>query len=244
MKKETVVENVELPSAASFVRRVSWGAILAGLFVTLVLQIMFTLLGAAIGLASIDPLRQSTSGKSIAIGSGIWMLVTALISIWVGACISGRLSGGPERADGLIHGIVTWSVSTCATLLLLATVTTALLGATGSLLHGAVALGGAAVGSDQSASWQEQLMGPMPQPRTALTPTGRTDDNQPAQTQPGTDTNQVTQAADTARQGASKGALWGFIALLLGLAAAAWGGWTGTASLPARVEPVAVATTT
>jgi len=246
-KEETIVENVEVSSAPSLVRRVSWGAILAGLFVTLVIQVMFTLLGAAIGLASVDPLRQGPSGKSIAIGSGIWLLVTGLVSIWLGACIAGRLSGGPGRADGLIHGIVTWSVSTCATLLLLATATTALLGAAGSLLHGAVALGGAALGSEQNAPWQDQLMGGMPQQvRTALSPTGRTDENQPgqpAQAQSGSETNQVAQSAETAREGASKGLLWGFIALVLGLAAAAWGGWVGTASLPPRAAEVPAAAT-
>jgi hypothetical protein len=243
MKEETVVESVEVPSAPSLVRRVSWGAILAGLFVTLVMQVMFTLLGAAIGLASVDPLRQSSSGKGFAISSGIWLLVSALMSIWVGACISGRLSGGPGRADGLIHGIVTWSVSTCATLLLLATATTALLGATGALLHGAVALGSAALGSEQNGPWQDQFMGAMPQQvRTALSPTGRTDDNPTAQNQSGSDTNHVAQAAETAKEGASKGALWGFIGLVLGLAVAAWGGWVGTASLPPRAPPVPVST--
>ena len=239
MKKEAAVDNVELASAPSLVRRVSWGAILAGLFVTLVIQVMFTLLGAAIGLASLDHLQQSSSGKSIAIGSGIWMLVTALVSIWVGACISGRLSGGPGRTDGLIHGLVTWSVSTCATLLLLTTVTTTLLGAAGSLFHGAVALGGAALGSDQSTPWQNQIMGATAQAQNALTPTGRTNENQVSQSQ--VSTNQIAQAAETAKEGASKGALWGFIALVLGMAAAAWGGWVGTASLPPRVEEVAVA---
>jgi len=242
MKKETAVENVELASAPSLVRRVSWGAILAGLFVTLVIQVMFTLLGAAIGLASLDHLRQSSSGKDIAMGSGIWMLLTALVSIWVGACISGRLSGGPGRADGLIHGLVTWSVSTCATLLLLTTVTTALLGATGSLLHGAVALGGTTLGPNQSTPWQDQIMGATSQAQNALTPTGRTNENQVSQG-PGADTNQIVQTAEAAREGASKGALWGFIALALGMATAAWGGWVGTASLPPRVEEVAVAAT-
>jgi hypothetical protein len=246
MKKETAVEDVEISSTPALLRRVSWGAILAGLFVTLVMQVMFTLLGAAIGLASVDQLRQSSSGKSFAIGSGIWMLLTALFSIWIGACVSGRLCGGPGRTDGLIHGTVTWSVSTCATMLFLATATTALPGATGSLLHGAVTLGGSVWGSDQqnNSSWQDQLMGGVQKMQNTLSPTGRAGDTQTTSGRASVDTNQVAQAAETAREGASKGALWGFLALVLGLATAAWGGWVGTASIPPRVEGAAVTAAT
>src|SRR5262249_37942603 len=47
---------------------------------------------------------------------------------------------------------------------------------------------------------------------------------------------QAAQKADEAARGVSQGALWGFIALLLGLAVAAWGGWSGVASLPRPLE--------
>src|SRR4051812_30573732 len=116
MREEVVVESPVGRPAPSWVKRVSWGAIFAGLFVTIVLQIMLTLLGVAVGLAQVEPLQGETPTKGLAIGSGIWVLVSSLISIWVGACVSGRLSGGPRRADGLLHGIVTWSVSTVAML--------------------------------------------------------------------------------------------------------------------------------
>jgi hypothetical protein len=52
---------------------------------------------------------------------------------------------------------------------------------------------------------------------------------QQARAQTGQKAKQVGQAA---AQGVSQGALWSFIALLLGLLVAAWGGWAGTASLP------------
>jgi len=40
------------------------------------------------------------------------------------------------------------------------------------------------------------------------------------------------QVGQAAAEGISQGALWSFLALLLGLLAAAWCGWAGTASLP------------
>jgi len=58
-------------------------------------------------------------------------------------------------------------------------------------------------------------------------------------------TQEARQVGDKVARGVSKGALWGFIGMIVGLAAAAWGGWVGTASLPRydrpynRTEPAA-----
>jgi hypothetical protein len=304
MKQEVYVERTEVATAPSLARRVSWGAIFAGFFVTMVVQLTLTLLGAAVGAASLEPMRDDHNGQKIAIATGIWLLATGLISIWVGACVAGRLSGGPRRADGLIHGIVTWSVSTCATLALLATTLGAVLGGTGALLGGALALGGLTGSEGNEAPLQEQVKNLFPQGGPLLPPTGRTEQGaaQPpgkltelsqkdgqlaaalaemekkggaaqaseerdkaismltaqynmdqqqasnlvqqwdqeyqhaqAQTQ-----QKAGQTAKTATRGVASGALWGFVALALGLIFAAWGGWAGTASLPTYVQATSV----
>src|SRR5262245_9676498 len=181
---EVHVENAEL-TPPSLTRRVSWGAIFAGFFVTIVVQIMLTLLGAAVGIASLEPFREPHSGQKVAIASGIWLLVSGLISIWVGACVAGRLCGGPRRADGLIHGIVTWSVSTCATLALLATTVGAVIGGTAALLGGALELGNLTKNEATTAPLQEQVKNLFPQGGSSqsLPPTGRTEEG--AQKSPG-----------------------------------------------------------
>jgi hypothetical protein len=295
--KEEVIERSTWPVPA-FTRRISWGAIFAGLFVTIGVQLIFSLLGAAIGAATVDPLREQDPARGLGLMSAIWLLVSGLISLWVGACVAGRLSGGPRRADGLLHGIVTWSVSICATLFLLATAAGALLGGTGALLGGAMGIG-AAKGGASSQSVEEQVKNLFPQAGALLPPTGRTAQGQQP---PGTLTdlaakdsqlgaalarmeknggaNQATserdevisrltsqhgmdqqqaanlvgqwdqqfqqlkgqteqkarEAGDVAARGVSKGALWAFIALFLGFAIAAWGGWSGAASLPKYSE--------
>src|SRR5213082_1123708 len=118
MKEEVFVESTS-SRAPSLMRRVSWGAIFAGLLVTIVIQMMLTLLGIGIGAATIDPLRESNPGEGLAVGSAIWLIVSALIAVFVGSCISGRLSGGPRSSDGLLHGIVTWSAATVLTVAML-----------------------------------------------------------------------------------------------------------------------------
>ncbi len=175
MKEEVVVQQTGPRSWGSRFTRASWGAIFSGVFVTLVLEIMFTLLGAAIGFSVINPANQQgpNSGQGFAIGSGIWVLVTSLISLWVGACIAGRLSGGPTRSDGLIHGIVTWSVATLATVWLLATAAGALIGGTASLLGNAI--GESGNNSQSLTSAARQLF---PETKDILPPTGRTQGNQ------------------------------------------------------------------
>lgn len=298
MKEVVPVETVANPP--SLTRRVSWGAIFAGFFVTMVIQLTLTLLGAAVGAASLDGFRAQPSGRQVAITSGIWLLVTGLVSIWIGACVAGRLSGGPRRADGLIHGIVAWSFSMCVTLALLATTIGATLGGTGALLGGALQLGGLTRNDQASAPLEEQVKNLFPNAGPLLAPTGRTEQNaaQPpgkltelAQKDPqlsaalaemenkggaskatedkdkvvgmltsqhnmdqqeaGNLVLQWNQEYQNAKaqmepkgdqpgnmaQGLKSGALWGFVALMLGLIFAAWGGWAGTATLPAYIEP-------
>jgi hypothetical protein len=233
MSTDIIVRKTQVSSAPSLARRVSWGAIFAGLFVTIVIQLLFTFLGLAIGLVSIDPLRDQSATHHLAIGAGIWLLVTGLISIWIGSCVAGRLCGGPLQSDGLIHGIVTWSVSTCVTMFLLATTAGALLGGTGALWSGALAIGGTVAGQDTTtAALQDSLPTIFPQATgTRLSPTGRTDNSPSAQPAQADQQNQ-NQPVEKPARGVSQGALWACIALFLGLLAAASGGWMGTASLP------------
>src|SRR4051812_31079644 len=80
-------------------RRVSWGAVFAGLAIGLAVQILLSLLGVAIGASTIDPLRGDTPGKGIAAGAGIWLLISGLISTYTGACIAAHLSGAVTKSD-------------------------------------------------------------------------------------------------------------------------------------------------
>jgi hypothetical protein len=100
----------------------SWGAALAGAVVALSLQLLLSLLGLGIGLATIDPAAGDTPGAaSFGIATGIYYAIVTLVSLFAGGWVAGHLAGMPRRIDGLLHGLVTWSV---ATLLLLYVVTT------------------------------------------------------------------------------------------------------------------------
>jgi len=238
MKEEVLVEETPLGIVApSGLRRASWGAVFAGMFFTTVLQIMFTLLGMAVGFGPLRPSHQANPGQAMAMGSGIWLLVTGLVSIWIGACVAGRLSGGPRRADGMLHGLITWSVSVVVAFGLLATTIGTVVGGTAALVNGAVAsLGGAsAEGQDVVASLGQDVRSVLPQAAALLPPTGRTEGQQvPERFQQanGQASQDLHQTGQVVANGLSQGAFWGFLALFLGLLVAAWGGWAGTATLP------------
>lgn len=117
-------------------QRISWGAIWAGMFVTVVMQIMFTLLGVTCGIASLNPAASSAQGVSV--GAAIWLMVSWLVSMGVGACVAGRASG-PRRTEGMVHGVVSWAFSAAVILLSLSTVAGALLSGTIGLLGGSMA---------------------------------------------------------------------------------------------------------
>jgi hypothetical protein len=238
MSEEIRVETPATVMAAARVRRVSWGAIFAGMFVTICLQIMFTLLGAAVGIAKLQGGRFANPAPEIATASGIWLLVTGLVSLWIGSCIAGRLSGGPLRSDGLVHGVVTWSFSTLIMFALLATSLGTLLGGTSVFFGGALASQTGTEPGGGLAGAQSGLNNAAAQGRAALSPTGRTPEQAAADQQAQQSHSQAAGSVGRSGRGIEQGLLWAFVALVLGLIVAAWGGWTGTASLPEIVENV------
>jgi hypothetical protein len=91
---------------------VSWGAIFAGAFIALGIQILFTLLGSAIGLTAFDPEAGDTLGKGAGIGAGIYLLVTMIISFFIGGYASSRLAGVKMRTPAMFHGLSAWAIVT------------------------------------------------------------------------------------------------------------------------------------
>lgn len=144
-------------------RRISWGAIIAGTVAALAMHILLSLLGLAIGASTIDPVHGETpEAFSLGLGAGLWWTGSALIAIFIGGWVSGRLSGDPVREDGALHGFVTWGLSTVLTFYLLTTALGGILGGAfntiGSLMQGAAAQATAGrvtdTGAEGNSVWQ------------------------------------------------------------------------------------------
>ena len=94
------------------VRRVSWGAIIAGSVVTVALMILFTTFGVGIGTAIFDPQYDENPGSGFGTGSAIYLVVTQLIALGAGGYIAARLAGIPRPLTAVLHGAAVWAVAT------------------------------------------------------------------------------------------------------------------------------------
>ncbi len=140
---------------AAFTKRIAWSAVFAGVLVAIVSQLLLTLLGLGIGLSTVDPVTEQNPTAGLGIGSAIWYAISSLLSLFAGGWVAGRLAGSPQRFDGIIHGVLTWSLVTLITIYFLTTTIGSLIGGAGRLVGGLVRTAGSAAGSVASAAGPE-----------------------------------------------------------------------------------------
>ena len=126
-------------------RRISWGAVFAGVVMVLAVQLLLSMLGLGIGLSTVDPAQSggTPSASNLGIGAGVWWGVSYLVALVIGGYVAARLAANLAAFDGMLHGLLTWAFALLVTVYLLST-------AAGSLVGGAFS----AVSSTLSATGQ------------------------------------------------------------------------------------------
>jgi polyhydroxyalkanoate synthesis regulator phasin len=99
---------------------VVWGAVFAGVVIAIASQMLFALIGSSIGLAVVN-FEDGTNFRAIQIGALLWWIVTGAIALYAGGMVSGRMSGVTWQLDAVIHGMLTWAVTTIVTFFFLTT---------------------------------------------------------------------------------------------------------------------------
>ncbi|HKY32639.1 MAG TPA: TIGR04086 family membrane protein [Candidatus Polarisedimenticolia bacterium] len=145
---------VDFPPAS--LKRVSWSAVFAGVVVALITQVTLNLLGLGIGAATVNPLSEESPGSGLTIGASIWLAVSTIAALFAGGWVAGRLAGVPRRTDSLLHGLVTWGVTTLATFWLLTTAVGSLISGTGALVGRGAELAGQAAAAAGPAAAEAQ----------------------------------------------------------------------------------------
>lgn len=148
---ETVSTKVNVEQPSGPFKRVSWGAIFAGVVIAFVTMLALSLLGVAIGLGTIDPVEEQNPLAGLGTGAAIWWALSMLAAIFVGGWVAGRLAGVPRKFEAGLHGAVTWAL---VTLLSVYFVTSSI----GRLIGGAtrlVAQGASLVGQGAAAAAPE-----------------------------------------------------------------------------------------
>ena len=88
------------------INRVSWGAILVGVVVGLVVQLLLTMFGIGIGAATLDPgTGDNPSAQGFSITAAIWWAVSGIIAALIGGFAAGRLSGAPKESTAAWHAL-------------------------------------------------------------------------------------------------------------------------------------------
>lgn len=221
-------------------KRTSWGAIFAGTTVVLATQLLLSTLGLGIGASTVNPLTEQNPLSGLGTGAAIWFGISTLLSLFAGGWVAGRLAGVPLKTDSMLHGLLTWGLSTLLTFYLLTSAVGGLLSGTAHAVGGAVstATQGAATAAGGAAD-QPQIMG---QARGAIDKAANEAQQLKDQAQSNAPELQekARQAGASAASGTSKAALGTFVILLLGAIAAALGGQRATPrDLSVPVEQVA-----
>jgi hypothetical protein len=201
--------------------RISWGAILAGAIIGLATQLILTLIGAAVGLATLSPATDTgPSGTTLGIGAAIWLLVSSVTSLFLAGYVAGRLAG---TFNGLLHGLATWATVTILTILLLTTAAGGLIGTASGLTSFAVISSDKLSRAQLPPAIQRQLDELTAQARQSADQTV----TQAEQTTPEQRAATARQVGERAAKGGAVSAAAAAVALILGALAAAFGGNTG-----------------
>lgn len=102
-------------TAAPALMRFSWGAIFAGVAVAVVVHLVLSILGMAIGVGTIDPLQETNPVEGIGLGSAIYMIVVAIIALFAVGFTAGSPAPVQDRRDRTLHGLTIWAVVTIMT---------------------------------------------------------------------------------------------------------------------------------
>ena len=140
------ITGLSEPAAAGATRvglnRMSWSAILAGVVIALIVQLLLSMLGFGLGLAAMDPAGDgSPAASTSSVTAGVWWIVSGIIAAAAGGYVAGRASGATQLTVGLLHGLTAWAASTLVIVYLLTTAVGGLVG--GALSTVTSALSGA-----------------------------------------------------------------------------------------------------
>ncbi len=79
-------------------RRISWGAIFGGVILVVVVQLLLSMLGAGIGLNTVNVNAGSTpDGSSFGIAAGLWWVASSCIALFIGGYATAWLSGNETQ---------------------------------------------------------------------------------------------------------------------------------------------------
>lgn len=103
--------------------RMRWSAVFAGWFIATGIAILLYGTGAALGFSAFDPHDAQAAAKGLGIGTVVWLVLVWAASLFVGGLFASWFDGRADETMGSLHGVTVWGVAiTVSTLWLAITV--------------------------------------------------------------------------------------------------------------------------
>ncbi|AXF01743.1 YrzE family protein [Paraburkholderia hospita] len=208
--------------------RVSWGSVITGVILSLIVYLVLTVLGTAIGMSAFAPLSRYNPLEGYGFSSGAYLIVMTAIAVFTGSYFAGRCA----PVLGWLHGLLAWAVM----ILLVIYGATSLFG-TAVSAAGNVASTGATVGATMDRSGTGNTMAGMLTQRVQGAIASATAEASSPQAQADT-----RQTADTAARNVARASWFSFAALIVGAIIAIVSGHAGFRHQPPFEEAAGVST--
>jgi hypothetical protein len=192
---------------------ISWGAVIAGVILSLIVYLMPSVLGTAIGASLLRPLSGPVSLRAFGFGSGVWVIVTTVISVFTGAYFAGRCA----PVLRWLHGVLAWALMVLIVMY-----------GTASIVGGAVSV----VGNVASSGAVADQSGQMANGSGSLTSVSQSAQSSLASAVAEASGPQGQQAADTGARAVARATWFSFAALFVGAIIALGAGGLGSRHQP------------
>jgi hypothetical protein len=90
----------------------TWSAVLAGVFASLVVQILLTMLGFGIGLLAVDVPTAQSAPAGACWAAFVWWAVSGIIAAFIGGAVAAANSPDQTGLGRVGHALAAWSVAT------------------------------------------------------------------------------------------------------------------------------------
>lgn len=107
----------EVSAGESRFASMSFRAIWAGWLVATGIALLLYLGGLALGFSAFNAWDASASAKGIGIGTSIWLVLTWIVSLWLGGMFASWYAAHDDQTIGSLHGVAVWGLSVTAVFL-------------------------------------------------------------------------------------------------------------------------------
>lgn len=194
--------------------RLSWGAIIAGVILSMIVYLIMSVLGTAIGASLLSPMSKPDTLRGFGFGSGVWVIVTTVLAVFTGSYYAGRCA----PVLGWLHGLLSWAVMTILVVYGMTSLITGAVSTAGSIASTSAQVG--ATAANQSGSTNPMIDTAKQQVQAAVASAAS------AASSPDAEQN-ARQAAETAARGVARASWFSFAALIVGAIIATVSGGAG-----------------